>query len=276
MKEKEDEWILQEIFRLSNHAVSRLLNRLFDTDYTEKDEIWRDWTAQEGLRVGLKVRGMNRYEFHLRQLDGCLQLCAEDKGYAFHYEHMGAQSVVQIKEPQILYFGKNQQERYSTTLEFPGHERVILPYRVITLADYSAQELEEQGLILFLPFLFYCFKNKKQTEREKEEGWKLFIGREITGALNRSFQRGTLTAYDVERMKQLCRHMAWQVLCKEPWMQELDSQKMVLDCLEADLGFLKRMEERAILRCAPTPDSGSLPHDHPQANNERSCRRGDI
>ena len=68
--------------------------------------------------------------------------------------------------------------------------------------------------------------------------------RDIADALKLSFQKRSLTAYDVQRMKQLCRHMAWQVMCREPWMQELESQRMILDSLEADLKFLKRMDSR--------------------------------
>ena len=36
--------------------------------------------------------------------------------------------------------------------------------------------------------------------------------------------------------------MAWQVMSREPWMQELEGQKLVLDSLEADLKFLKRLD----------------------------------
>lgn len=83
MIDKEDPWILQEIFQLSDHALVRLLNRLFDTHYTEKNQIWKEWQNEDRLTVTLRVDGVNRYEFRLRRLDGCLQICAQDKGYDY-------------------------------------------------------------------------------------------------------------------------------------------------------------------------------------------------
>ena len=146
MIQKEDRWIMEEIFRLSDQALVRMINGLFGTEYQDEEKIWKEWRDQEALSVCLKVGGMNRYEFSLRRLDGCLQICAENRGNIFVYEKMAVGDVMQIREPQILYFGKNHREEYSRTLEFPGKERVELPIRVITLEDCSARKLEENGI----------------------------------------------------------------------------------------------------------------------------------
>ena len=57
---------------------------------------------------------------------------------------------------QVSVVDVYKRQEYSRTLEFPGKERVELPIRVITLEDCSARKLEENGMILFLPFLFHC------------------------------------------------------------------------------------------------------------------------
>lgn len=264
MIQKEDLWIMEEIFRLSDQALVRMINGLFGTEYHDGEKIWKEWRNQEALSVCLKVGGMNRYEFSLRRLDGCLQICAENRGNIFLYEKMAVGDVMQIREPQILYFGKNHREEYSRTLEFPGKERVELPIRVITLEECSARKLAEQDMILFLPFLFHCFSELEG--QQKEEKWKEFICHDIAEALELSFQRGSLTAFDVQRMKQLCRHMAWKMLGREQWMQELENQEQLLQSLEADVKFLERVHEmelnkkeqqNATLQCAPVPDSES-------------------
>lgn len=264
MIQKEDRWIMEEIFRLSDQALVRMINGLFGTEYQDEEKIWKEWRDQEALSVCLKVGGMNRYEFSLRRLDGCLQICAENRGNIFVYEKMAVGDVMQIREPQILYFGKNHREEYSRTLEFPGKERVELPIRVITLEDCSARKLEENGMILFLPFLFHCICELEVSDRKKERIWKEFICHDIVEALDRSFKKGSLTAFDVQRMKQLCRHMAWKMLVREKWMQELENQEEMLSSLEADVKFLERVHEMemnkreqqyATPRCVPVPDS---------------------
>ena len=246
MIQRDDQWIMEEIFRLSDQALIRMINGLFGTEYQDGEKIWKEWRDYEAMSICLKVGGISRYEFTLRRLDGCLQICAENRGNIFLYEKMAVGEVMQIREPQILYFGKNHQEEYSRTLEFPGKERVELPIRIITLEDYSAKKLEENGMILFLPFLFYCISELEESDQRKEEIWKEFICYDIASALESSFYKGNLTAFDVQRMKQLCRHMAWKMLSKEPWMQKLENQEQMLESLEADVKFLERVYRREI------------------------------
>lgn len=237
---KEDIWMLKKIFQLSDRSLIRMVNHLFRTEYSDEESIWKEWQEKDGMSTWLRIGGTNRYEFRLRRLEGCLQICAEDRGCVFCYENAALSPVVQIREPQILYFGKGKQEEYSATLEFPGKERIMLPVHMITLEECSAGKLEEGGLILFLPFLFYCFGQDRESSGKRQADLKNFLFHDIAEALRKSYQKGDLTAFDMQRLKQLCRQMVWRLLGREKWMQDLEVQELILEALEVDLDFLER------------------------------------
>lgn len=238
---REDAWALKAVFELSDRALIRMVNRLFQTEYEDTEYVRKEWNEQEIIRVCLTIGCANRYEFQIRRLHGCLQIYAEDRGCAFYYADAAEHSVVQIREPQMIYFGENTKEEFFTTLEFPGHERIILPIHMITLVDCSAKRLEETGLILFLPFLFYCFIEKMEKMKEKRESLKKFVICDIVGTLHSSMKKGDLTVYDAQKMKQCCRRMLWKLLSREKWMQDLELQELMLEVLEPDLELLERM-----------------------------------
>ncbi len=242
----EDIWMLREIFQLSSHALLGMVNRLFGTTYEDTEPIWRE---QESRSVYLRIGEEGRYEFRVRRLDGCFRVSAEEHRYIFDYESRMERSVIEIREPRVLCFGKKEEEQRAT-LEFPGKERVTLKVHTLGLEEYSPEKLEEQGLVLFLPFLFYSFAGKRH--RRKEE-WERFLIQDVSGALERGFRKGSLTAFDQQRMKQLCRHMVWKLLCRESWMSDIENQEMILHALEADLDFLRRISVSAAPRLVRTP-----------------------
>ncbi|MDO4260946.1 MAG: hypothetical protein Q4C82_02615 [Eubacteriales bacterium] len=237
MKAKEDMWMLRSVFELSDRALIRMTNRLFRTFYGDGEQLWKEWHEQQSQSVCLKIGETNRYEFQVRRLDGCLRISAEDRGGVFGWGKAVSKPVVQIREPQIIYFGKARQEEYSTTLEFPGNARVTLPIHLITLEECSPAGLEEQGLIPFLPFLAGCFIQKM--DEADREGLRRFLVQDIGETLMKSYRKGDLTALDMQRLKQLCRKSVWKLCGSKSWMQEL-----VLDALEPDLDFLQRAGEK--------------------------------
>lgn len=241
---KQDGCMMKKIFQISDQALIRMVNHLFGTEYTDQETVLKEWSGQEPAGVWLTIGCANRYVFQLRRLEGCLQICAEDRGCAFQYSGPSVHTVVRIREPQMIYFGKSKKEKYCTTLEFPGHERITLPIHMITLADCSAWDLEASGLIPFLPFLFYCIVEKPLETERKQESLKYFMIHDIVGALNLSLQKGDLTVYDVQRLKQLCRQMAWKLLAREPWMQNLELQELILKTFETDLDLLERIQRQ--------------------------------
>ena len=232
---EENGWMLELIFDLSSQALIQMINQLFHTAYSDEEKIWKEW--QRANSIGLKVGETNRYEFQVRRLDGCTQIYAEDRGSVFAWGRSVRRSVVHIREPQIIYFGKNHQEEYSTTLEFPDKARVTLPTRIITMENYSPLRLEECGLILFLPFLLEGY-----IENMKEDNWdglRYFLMDEMREALRRAYVKGSLTAVDMQKLKQICRKKVWKSYGNKKWMQDLGMQTFMLDALDTDFSLIE-------------------------------------
>ncbi len=245
---QENIWMMEKIFHLSDKALIHMVNRLFRTEYSDEETILKEWNHQETVSVWLTIGCANRYMFQLRCLEGCIQIYAEDRGCMFQYGSPAKNMIVQMREPQIIYFGKNRKEEYCTTLEFPGHERITLPVHIITLSECSAEKLEASGLILFLPFLFHCFAEESAKTERKQEFLKYFMIHDIVGTLNLSLRKGDLTVFDVQRLKQFCRQMVWRMFAQESWMQDLELQELILDIFETDLDLLERVQRLELQR----------------------------
>lgn len=242
-----DAWALKKIFEISDYALVRMINHLFQTEYEEQEDVRKEWRRSEaGSSVCMTVGCSNRYEFQMRRFGGSLQIIAEDRGCLFHFEDAVEHSTVQIRDPQATYFGKNRREVYCTTLEFIEHGQIVLPIYEITLNDYSAWKLEENGLIPFLPFLCCCFAAEAEFMEDRQETLESFVLRDIVGALHISVQKGDLTIFDMERLKQCCRYMLWRTLSGESAMQDLGFQERILDALDADIERLERYHRQEI------------------------------
>lgn len=239
-----DAWMMTKIFHLSDCALIRMVNHLFGTEYTDGETVQKEWSRKKAVRVCLTIGCANRYGFQMRRLGGCLQIHAEDMGCRFHYEDAAEHSALQLGEAGNACFGKNTRESYCTILEFTGHERIVLPVYDIRVSDRSAWRLEEAGLILFLPFLCYCFAAEPEVPEIRQESLKSFVIHDIVGALHVSMKKGDLTVFDVQRLKQCCRHMIFRLLSGEGWMQDLELQEIILDALETDIELLEHMYQR--------------------------------
>ena len=235
-----DAWMMRRIFGLSDHALIRMVNHLFQTEYDDGEYVRKEWRESETVSVSVMVGCANRYRFAMRRLGGCLQIHAEDLGCRLQLEDAVEHSAMQIREPQMSLFGKNKKETYCTTLEFTGYGQIILLIHEIMLGDHSAWKLEENGLIPFLPFLICCFETDAESVEERHETLKSFVIRDIVGALHTSMQKGDLTVFDVQKLKQCCRYMLWRVLHGERSMQNLEFQELILGALDVDIERLER------------------------------------
>lgn len=231
MYKDKDLALAKRVFQLSDAALIRMINHLFGTEYPDEEQIW------------LTVAGTNRYVFLVRHLQECLQIQAEDRGCLFYDMQESCLPVVQIKEPQIVCFGQGERREYSKILEFPGHERVTLPIHTITLSGCSACEMAEKGFVLFLPLLFYYLAEAQEEEEKKQERIKGFVLNDMPNALRIGLLKGDVNVYDMQRLKRICRQMAWRLLARKSWMQNLEFQELLLDALDTDLDMLQKVRD---------------------------------
>lgn len=239
-----DEWMMKKIFHLSDHALIRMVNHLFGTEYEDGEYVQKEWKEAGGVRICLLIGCANRYEFQMRRFGKCLQICAEDRGCLFHYKDAAEHAALQVREPDRASFGKNTREKYCTILELQGKEQIVLPVYDITVSDRSVWHLEEAGLILFLPFLFYCFLSEPEMPEIRQESLKSFVIRDIVGALHVSMKKGDLTIFDVQRLKSCCKSMLLRVLSGERWMQDRGLLELVLSTLDVDIDLLETIYRR--------------------------------
>ena len=55
-----------------------------------------------------------------------------------------------------------------------------------------------------------------------------------------------MTVYDVQKLKQACRRMAWCLLATEGWMKSLEMQNLVMETLDTDLDLLEQAYQTAL------------------------------
>ncbi len=249
MYEQEDRWMMEQVFHLSDSAVIHMVNRLFRTEYREEAGVLRETDCrQEGARASLTIGGTDRYEFRLWHTGNSLRIYAENRGCIFYASEWPVDSVVQVREPHIVYFGKNIKEESYTVLEFPGHEKIRLPIESLTLEDYSPDGLQEAGLVLFLPFLLYRFLEEEGSRKKMQDSLKYFLIHDIVGALSCSARMGEITVFDAQRLKQLCRNMAWRLFSHKKWMQDVEMQGLFMEKLDADVELLDRVHRMELQR----------------------------
>ena len=105
------------------------------------------------------------------------------------------------------------------------------------MENYSPLRLEECGLILFLPFLLEGY-----IENMKEDNWdglRYFLMDEMREALRRAYGKGSLTAVDMQKLKQICRKKVWKSYGNKKWMQDLGMQTFMLDALDTDFSLIE-------------------------------------
>ena len=146
---REDAWMMKAIFRLSDRALIRMVNRLFQTEYEDEECVRKEWNEHEVISVWLIIGCANRYEFQIRRFDGCLQIYAEDRGCAFHYADALEHTVVQIREPHMIYFGKNSYDyvsRFFRTKIRRSRSYIVPAFFILLFCRGDRETGEEAGV----------------------------------------------------------------------------------------------------------------------------------
>lgn len=243
MYAKEDLWLMEEIFCLSNGALIQMVNRLFHAGYQKNGELMREWNGknQRGeVCVRLIIEGFYCYEFCLGRWGVLLQLCARECGCLTDRADIPLSESIELREAPLTYRGE-QSKNYLRVREFPGRRSVRLRTHEIILSGSSAGELSQSGLTMFLPFLFYGFPEASLSIGEKQMALQSFLIYDIVGTLKRALQEEALSVFDVQRIKMLCRKILWKLYANEPWMKDMGYQELVLKILDADLDGLERI-----------------------------------
>lgn len=199
-------YVVQRIFQLSDQAVICMFNRLFAKRYTDADRVVRCWETDREFSIWMTIGGGDHYRCQIRLANGF---------------------------PQIYVFDKGRGCR-------------TLSVRACTLTAYSARRLEKEGLIVFVPLLFCCFAENEEDFYRKREQLKYFIFHDIVWALHDSMKKGDLNVYDVQKLKQLCGHMAWKFLNRVEWMQSLELQELLMEAFQVDVDFLERIHQQEL------------------------------
>ena len=237
---------MKKVFQLSDLSMIRMINHLFGKEYADDEDVIRYWKDEKIIRIVVSIGCVDQYTFYIRYLDDIPQIYIKEEGCAFYYRDAVSRSALQMRSHEAGFFGENRKEEYIMNLNFSGYERVTLSVRTYVLTDCSARKLEEEGLILFLPLLFCCFKEKNENAEIKREVLKYFIFHDILGALHDSMKKGDLSVYDVQKLKQLCGYMAWKLLLDVKWMQSLELQELLMEAFCTDIELLERAHQREL------------------------------
>lgn len=200
---------------MSDLSMIRMVNHLFGKNYTDDQYVIKYFEDEPILCISMIIGGTDQYTCYVPYFEFVPQIYIREGGYV-------------------------------TALHFKEQEQVTVTDRMYILMDCSARKLEKEGLILFLPLLFYCFREKEQNSDIKREVLKYFIFRDIVGALHDSMKKGDISVYDAEKLKQLCGYMAWKMLLGVKWMQSLELQELLMEAFSADIELLERTHQREL------------------------------
>ena len=214
--------IFKRTLTLSNQAVIRFINGIFQTSYREDSTITYHWTEfekdslQKTLADAILTVNNTDY-FHVEaqmDKDKDIVLRLMDYGLSqtlrtFHElpenpkEYTGWEMT--FPRQRVIYLDKkpNLPEYYPVIIHFQGEADYIHKIPVLPFQDKGPNEIQEQNLVILLPFKLLSLRKDFEKERSKENVERLIklYRDDIIGVIDQAYQHGLLTSQDCTTLK---------------------------------------------------------------------------
>lgn len=250
--------IFKKILTLSTKSVIHLINGLFGTDYPPDSTITYNWTEFEDKELRtvladtiLTINGVHSYHIEAQ--------ITEDKEIVFRmfeygYGHADRTRVntkdgmyLHFPEPKIIYlYSENDvPEEYVLHLDF-GTQGTF-EYRVSTVKfmKMSAEELNERGMVILIPFLLLKLRKiiKKERSKENLEALKSLICNDIIGSIEQNLEAGNISGEDAQKLKSYTHKLYEHIYAHYDELEEISDMTDESLILDVDI-LIKELEEK--------------------------------
>ncbi len=113
-------------------------------------------------------------------------------------------NVLHFPEPKIVYLynEKNLPDEEIITLDFGGQGTFDYHVPVYKLIESSPQELDEQNMIILIPFMILRLRERLEKSRSRQDinDLKSLIFNDILGLIKKNLGSGNITAEDANQL----------------------------------------------------------------------------
>ncbi len=218
--------IFKKCITLSAKSVVRMINGIFDTDYSDDCKLTYNWTemVKDDESMGkiladciVTINGIHKYHMEAQSYyDNEIVIRVFDYGY--EYAKRGAvkdrnRYILKFPSPAIiyLYYETEVPDDYVIELKFDdGKEGYEYKVPVIKLPKLSPQEMDKCNMVILVPFKLLKLRdwvvvdknncNRKIMKKSPEE-LKSFIEDDIISTINNNRALGNITYADAARLK---------------------------------------------------------------------------
>lgn len=204
--------IIKRIITLSPNAVINLINGLFQTNYPPGSKITYNWTEHHDNNLKRTLADTiltinDQYTYHI-EAQAYKDEAIEFRVFDYSYKHAlitrNYKNVLRFPEPKIvyLYSGKNLPDEEIITLDFGTQGTFDYHVPVYKLMERSPQELDEQNMIILIPFMILRLRKQLEKSRSKEDinDLKSLIFDDILGLIKKNLRAGNVTAEDANQL----------------------------------------------------------------------------
>ena len=250
----------KRILTLSDKAVINLINGLFGTNYPTNSKITYNWTEHEDKELKrtlsdsiLTINGRDIYHIEAQMTeDEEIVFRVFEYGFGHAYKNRtyedGSETMI-FPRPCIIYLDEGKKDtipdEYTLVLKFENQGEFSYKVPVFKLQTASLQELNDNKLIVLLPFLLLKLRKKIEKIRSKEnmEELQKLVVNDIIGAIHKNEELGNLSCSDALDLIDLTTRLYMKIYSKYKEMEDF-TMRMVDQSLElASDKYEKTVEE---------------------------------